>query len=132
MMRHLGLVLFCCAAVLLVSAVCVSPATGAQYTVAPSGGGFTSIQDAVTWASPLDTITVWSGTYPGTVKIDKKITLIGVDPAGDYRSLTREKGEPPLKSMQTVVLLRALLSRTAQRRVVSSLSPAEIRSKTIP
>ncbi|MGA9086789.1 MAG: protein kinase domain-containing protein [Methanoregula sp.] len=82
MMRHLGLVLFCCAAVLLVSAVCVPPAAGAQYTVAPSGGGFTSIQDAVTWASPLDTITVWSGTYPGTVKIDKKITLIGVDTGG--------------------------------------------------
>ena len=95
MMRHLGLVLFCCAAVLLVSAVCVPPAAGAQYTVAPSGGGFTSIQDAVTWASPLDTITVWSGTYPGTVKIDKKITLIGVDTGGDYRSLTGKKGNRP-------------------------------------
>ncbi|MGA2161762.1 MAG: NosD domain-containing protein [Methanoregula sp.] len=82
MMRHTSLVLFCCAAVLLMSAACVPPATGAQYTVAPSGGGFTSIQDAVTWASPLDTITVWSGTYPGTVKIDKKITLIGVDTGG--------------------------------------------------
>ncbi len=71
--------LFCCAAVLLISAVCVSPVSGAQYIVAPSGGSFTSIQTAVTWASPLDTIIVWSGTYPGIVKIDKKITLIGVD-----------------------------------------------------
>ena len=82
MMRHSGLAMFCLAAVLFMSTVCVPPVAGAQYTVAPSGAGFTSIQDAVTWAAPLDTITVWSGTYPGTVKIDKKITLIGVDTGG--------------------------------------------------
>ncbi|HVP97149.1 MAG TPA: protein kinase [Methanoregula sp.] len=58
---------------------CIPPAAGAQYVVAPSGAGFSSIQSAVTWASPLDTIIVKSGTYPGTVKIDKKITLIGED-----------------------------------------------------
>jgi len=82
MMRYLRLFLFCCAAMLLMSAACIPPAAGAQYIVAPSGGGFTSIQDAVTWASPLDTITVRSGTYPETVRIDKKITLIGVDTGG--------------------------------------------------
>ena len=82
MMRHPRLFLFCCAAMLLMGAVCIPPAEGAQYIVAPSGGGFTSIQDAVTWASPLDTITVRSGTYPETVRINKKITLIGVDTGG--------------------------------------------------
>jgi parallel beta-helix repeat protein len=82
MMRHPRLFLFCCAAMLLMGAACVPPAAGAQYIVAPYGGGFTSIQDAVTWASPLDTITVRSGTYPETVRINKKITLIGVDTGG--------------------------------------------------
>lgn len=79
MMRPSALAFFCCATVLLMSAACVPPVSGAQYVVAPSGGSFTSIQNAVTWASPLDTIVVWSGTYPGTVKIDKKITLLGLD-----------------------------------------------------
>ena len=79
MMRPSALAFFCCATVLLMSAACVPPVSGAQYVVAPSGGSFTSIQNAVTWASPLDTIIVWSGTYPGTVKIDKKITLLGLD-----------------------------------------------------
>jgi parallel beta-helix repeat (two copies) len=69
--------LFCCT-ILLVGLVGV-PVQGAEYTVAPSGAGFTSIQDAVNWASPLDTVTVRSGTYPETVKISKKITLVGVD-----------------------------------------------------
>ncbi|MGA7628867.1 MAG: NosD domain-containing protein, partial [Methanoregula sp.] len=73
--------LFCFAAV-LISAVCIQVVSGAQYIVAPSGGGFTSIQTAVTWASPLDTVIVRSGTYPGTVKIDKKLNLIGVDTGG--------------------------------------------------
>jgi len=82
MIRPPALTLFCCAAVLLMSLACVPPVSGAQYVVAPSGGSFTSIQNAVTWASPLDTIVVWSGTYPGTVKIDKRITLTGVDTGG--------------------------------------------------
>jgi parallel beta-helix repeat protein len=82
MMRNLSNFLFCCVIVLLIGAVCISPVAGAQYTVAPTGGGFTSIQAAVTWASPLDTITVRSGTYPEAVRIDKKITLIGVDTGG--------------------------------------------------
>ena len=77
-----SLALFCCSAVLLMSALCITGVSGAQYIVAPSGGGFTSIQTAVTYASPLDTIVVWSGTYPGMVKIDKKINLIGVDTGG--------------------------------------------------
>ncbi|MFA6364371.1 protein kinase [Methanoregula sp.] len=82
MMRNPGNFLSCCVIVLLMGAACISPVAGAQYTVAPTGEGFTSIQDAVTWASPLDTVTVRSGTYPETVRIDKKITLIGVDSGG--------------------------------------------------
>ena len=82
MMCNSRIFLFCCIAVLLFGSIGVSPAAGAQYTVAPSGGDFTSIQDAVTWASPLDTITVRSGTYPETVRIGKTITLVGVDTGG--------------------------------------------------
>jgi len=82
-LRRSFLTVFLCTSVfLLVAAACIPPVAGAQYIVAPSGGGFTSIQNAVTWASPLDTIIVRSGTYPGTVKINKKITLIGVNTGG--------------------------------------------------
>ena len=82
MRLSLALVLFSGAALLLISVTCISPAAGAEYVVAPSGAGFSSIQSAVTWASPLDTIIVKSGTYPGTIKIDKRITLIGEDSGG--------------------------------------------------
>lgn len=83
MMMHTSRLVFIgFTAVLIASIACAYPAAGAQYMVSPSGGGFTSIQDAVTWASPLDTVTVGSGTYPETVKINKKITLVGVDTGG--------------------------------------------------
>ena len=80
--RVLPACICCCTLVLLLCAAGISPVSGAQYTVAPSGGDFTNIQNAVTWASPLDTVIVRSGTYPGTVKIDKKITLLGVNTGG--------------------------------------------------
>ena len=82
MMRTAHKFLFCCVIALLMGVVLISPVSGASYTVAPSGAGFTTIQDAVTWASPLDTITVKSGTYPESVKINKAIVLIGVDTGG--------------------------------------------------
>ena len=82
MMHNPGIFQICCAAVLIICATCIPPVAGAQYTVALTGGDFTSIQDAVTWASPLDTITVRSGTYPETVRISKKITLVGIDTGG--------------------------------------------------
>lgn len=74
--------LLCAATLFLILAACVPLVSGTVYTVSPSGGGFTSIQDAVTWASPLDTVTVGSGTYPESIKITKKITLVGVDTGG--------------------------------------------------
>lgn len=131
MMRHSGLAMFCLAAVLFMSTVYVPPVAGSQYTVAPSGGGFTSIQDAVTWAAPLDTITVWSGTYPEMVKIDKKITLIGVDTGGGLPVIDREKREPLLKSPRMDVPLRDLLSRTARPRAGSSFPQTGTSSKII-
>jgi hypothetical protein len=52
MMCNPGIFLICCAAVLIMGVACIPPVAGAQYTVALTGGDFTSIQDAVTWASP--------------------------------------------------------------------------------
>lgn len=66
------------ACMLLLSA-CVLPVIAAEHTVAPSGAEFVSIQDAVDWASPGDTIFVESGTYFETVILDKKILLMGID-----------------------------------------------------
>jgi parallel beta-helix repeat protein len=64
------IVLFC-AVIPMVSA--------SELTVAKSGAEFISIQGAVDWASAGDTITVGSGFYPESVRIDKSITLTGVD-----------------------------------------------------
>ena len=115
MMRNLSNFLFCCVIVLLIGAVCISPVAGAQYTVAPTGGGFTSIQAAVTWASPLDTITVRSGTYPEAVRIDKKITLIGVDTGGGAPVIDRDRRGRPLRLSRMVVPSRVLFSRTVRQ-----------------
>ncbi|MDO9326023.1 MAG: NosD domain-containing protein, partial [Methanoregula sp.] len=64
---------------LIVCTTCIATAAAAEHTVAPSGAEFTSINAAIDWASSGDTITVESGTYPESVQIDKKISLIGID-----------------------------------------------------
>jgi len=69
-------------ACLLLVSVCILPVAAAEHTVAPSGAEFISIQDAVDWASPGDTIFVESGTYFETVILDKKIILMGIDSGG--------------------------------------------------
>jgi eukaryotic-like serine/threonine-protein kinase len=60
------------------AAVCL-PVSAADHLVAPTGAEFTAIKDAVDWSSGGDTIRVESGTYVENVRLDKKITLIGVD-----------------------------------------------------
>ena len=62
--------------------ICMPGACAAEHTVAPSGAEFTSIQDAVDWASAGDSIIVKSGVYPEALRLDKKITLLGVDSGG--------------------------------------------------
>ncbi len=69
-------------AFLFLLSVCAMPAGAAEHTVAPSGAEFVSIQDAVDWASPGDTLFVESGTYFETVILNKKIILMGVDSGG--------------------------------------------------
>jgi parallel beta-helix repeat protein len=55
------------------------PAAAGDHTVAPSGAEFSSIKDAIDWSIGGDTIRVESGTYTENLKLDKKLTLIGVD-----------------------------------------------------
>ncbi len=69
-------------AFLVLLSVSVLPVPAAEHTVAPSGAEFFSVQDAVDWASSGDTIFVQSGTYPGTLVLNKKIILMGVDRGG--------------------------------------------------
>ncbi|MDO8872329.1 MAG: protein kinase [Methanoregula sp.] len=64
---------------LIFCTACIATAAAAEHTVAPSGAGFTSIQKAIDWASSGDTVTVESGTYAESVRIDKKILLFGID-----------------------------------------------------
>jgi parallel beta-helix repeat protein len=68
--------------ILVLFSVCVLPVAAAEHTVAPSGGEFSSVQEAVDWASPGDTIYVESGTYLETIILNEKINLMGVDSGG--------------------------------------------------
>ncbi|MDD1684563.1 MAG: protein kinase [Methanoregula sp.] len=69
-------------AVLVTLSVCTLPVSAAEHTVALSGAEFVSIQDAVDWASPGDTIFVESGTYFGTLHLNRKVNLMGIDSGG--------------------------------------------------
>jgi len=66
----------------LISITCIPAADASEYTVAPTGAEFTSIQAAINRAFPGDTILVRSGTYRENLLLDKKIDLIGVDNGG--------------------------------------------------
>lgn len=79
MRHHTGRLLIAGIVLFVLGSFFVSFASAQEYTVAPSGGDFTSVSDAATYASAGDTITVKSGTYPGTVTLTKKLTLIGED-----------------------------------------------------
>jgi len=67
------------AVIALAAMLIVIPAAAADHTVGTSGAEFSTIKDAVDWAVGGDTIRVMSGTYTDPVRIDKKLTLIGVD-----------------------------------------------------
>ena len=84
-------------ALALLFSVCMPGAAAAEHTVAPSGAEFVSIHDAVDWASAGDTITVESGTYQETVRLDKKLTLVGIDSGGGYPVIDAGKKGPALE-----------------------------------
>ena len=69
-------------ALLLLMSVCGTPGAAAEHTVALAGAEFVSVQEAVDWASPGDTIFVESGTYFETITLNHRITLMGVDSGG--------------------------------------------------
>jgi parallel beta-helix repeat protein len=72
--------LVCSLAIITLILVFSIPAADAsEYTVAPTGAGFTSIQEAINQAFPGDTILVNSGTYRENLLLNKTINLIGVD-----------------------------------------------------
>jgi eukaryotic-like serine/threonine-protein kinase len=65
--------------IVIILITCISAADASEYTVAPAGAEFTSIQTAINQAFPGDTVFVKSGTYDENLILDKKIILIGVD-----------------------------------------------------
>jgi parallel beta-helix repeat protein len=66
----------------IISGIIVPAAEASEYTVLPTGAGFTSIQSAINRAIPGDTILVSGGTYRENLLLDKKINLIGIDNGG--------------------------------------------------
>jgi parallel beta-helix repeat protein len=68
--------------VALISTIIIHAAGALEYTVAPSGAEFTSIQVAINRAYPGDTILVNSGTYRENILLNKTINLIGVESGG--------------------------------------------------
>jgi len=73
---------------LSVSVITTDPAppgagTGSTYTVAPSGGDFSTITEAVAAAEDGDTILIRPGTYTESVVIDKDITVMGDGDPGE-------------------------------------------------
>jgi eukaryotic-like serine/threonine-protein kinase len=66
----------------LMSVISIPAADASEYTVAPAGAEYTSIQEAINRAFPGDTILVNSGTYRENLLLDKKINLIGIDSGG--------------------------------------------------
>ena len=67
---------------LLLAGICALPVTAAEHTVAPAGAEYATIQEAVDWVPAGDTILVESGTYSGTVILNKRIILRGIDSGG--------------------------------------------------
>jgi parallel beta-helix repeat protein len=75
--------LVCYLVIITLISITILPAADAlEYTVAPTGAEFTSIQAAINRAFPGDTILVNSGTYKENLLLNKTINLIGVDSGG--------------------------------------------------
>ena len=68
--------------IILISIISIPAAHASEYTVAPDGAEFTSIQAAINQAFPGDSIIVNSGTYPENLLLDKRIILSGFDSGG--------------------------------------------------
>jgi len=78
---------------LLFCIVLCTPASAETYTVCPSGCNFTSIQEAINFASDGDTIEVLSGTYHEAIVVNRSVTLKGIDTDGDFPDIGKY-GEP--------------------------------------
>lgn len=77
--------------VMLACAVLCLPVAAADHVVGPAGAEFTTLKDAVDWSIGGDTIRVESGTYAESIKLDKKLYLIGVDTGGGAPVITPSK-----------------------------------------
>jgi parallel beta-helix repeat protein len=69
------------------------PVTAAEHTVAPSGADFITIKDAIDWSASGDTILVKSGTYTENLKLDKQVSLVGVDTGGGAPVIETGRGD---------------------------------------
>ncbi|WAC04614.1 MAG: protein kinase [Methanoregula sp.] len=80
-----------CALAIVLIMLLVHTTAAAEFTVLPSGGDFTGIQAAVSHASAGDTILVGSGTYNEKIRVDKTLTVRGIDTGGGAPVIDPEK-----------------------------------------
>ena len=68
-------------------------ATGSAATLTVGDGGYTTITDALSGASPGDTILVESGTYHESITVSVPVTIRGVDTGGGLPYVVATGGE---------------------------------------
>lgn len=91
----------------LVAAIAATPVPRADaivYDVCASGCDHTSIQDAISTATPGDTITVAPETFTGDITIDRPITLLGAQDGIDPSTTGRPGGETTLVGDYTITI----------------------------
>jgi parallel beta-helix repeat protein len=64
---------------MMVLIVCLAASTATEIRVAPKGADYSSLQVALRNASSGDVIDIQSGTYNGSVYVDKRVELKGID-----------------------------------------------------
>jgi nitrous oxidase accessory protein len=99
---------------ILLFVACTTVAYSSSIIVDPAGGAGieTSISAAIARASDGDTIIVHSGTYNGTVHVNKRLTLTGIDTGGE-RPLVDCRGQDGIEIFVSNVLVQGFSVRNA-------------------
>ncbi|MCA1916942.1 NosD domain-containing protein [Methanospirillum hungatei] len=111
-----------CIPLLFLILLATFPVMAETWTVCPSGCRFSSIQEAITAASDGDTIVVQSGTYDEAVRIDRSITIVGMDTGGGLPVVGRESQPVAVTISAPDVVLANISVEKADERALDLLA----------